>query len=279
MFRDLYKKANDEIKGDRAILDKAFLQAAQPVKEKSPVIKYSFIGTVVAAVMVLGAVFANPTVFTNRTEDIGALGEDGDNVTVTTSDDTELNLTVQNNDVAIVNEMVESVDETAVKNSVTEDKKEKIAMPRVEAAEEQEGYGLAVMSFDGDDAVIEEPTEEVMIKFFIRDRNVVEDVTEEATDSIEESVLTFSYMYDLSCGYAAVTEGFVNTEVYSVTSREEAIERARKEYNGEYDGVEVYYDPIECVWKVAFWCDDEVASEVVVYMNSDGVTLMIVNLA
>lgn len=68
MFRDLYTKANEDIKGDRAILDRAFLQAAQPVKKKNPVFKYSVVGTAVAAVIVMGAVFVNSDIFMNKTE-------------------------------------------------------------------------------------------------------------------------------------------------------------------------------------------------------------------
>lgn len=71
MFRDLYKQANDDIKGDKSILDKAFIQASQPVKKTKPIIKYSFATTAVAAVIIIGAVFANPQVFNKKIEDLG----------------------------------------------------------------------------------------------------------------------------------------------------------------------------------------------------------------
>ncbi len=70
MFRELYKEANDNIKGDRAILDKAFLKAAQPEKTKSPILRYSFVGTCAAAVLVLGAVFLNADVFMEKTQNM-----------------------------------------------------------------------------------------------------------------------------------------------------------------------------------------------------------------
>ncbi len=70
MFRELYKEANDNIKGDRAILDKAFLKAAQPEMKKSPLLKYSFVGTAAAAVLVLGAVFLNADIFMEKTQNM-----------------------------------------------------------------------------------------------------------------------------------------------------------------------------------------------------------------
>ena len=66
MFKDLYKQANEDIKGDRVILEKAFEMAAKPEKKKLPVLKYSYIGTAVAAVVVIGAVFVNSQIFTSK---------------------------------------------------------------------------------------------------------------------------------------------------------------------------------------------------------------------
>ncbi len=63
MFRNVYKEANDCIKGDREILDRAFLQAAQIEKRKSPIMRFSVAGTAVAAVLILGAVFMNSELF------------------------------------------------------------------------------------------------------------------------------------------------------------------------------------------------------------------------
>lgn len=60
MYKRIYKKACEEIKGDRdAILNKAFERAAQPEKKKSPILRYSVIGTAAAAVIVAGAVILN----------------------------------------------------------------------------------------------------------------------------------------------------------------------------------------------------------------------------
>lgn len=66
MFRDLYKQANDEIKGDKLIIEKAFMKANAPVKKKLPMLKYSFIGTAAVAVFIIGAVFLNADVLFKR---------------------------------------------------------------------------------------------------------------------------------------------------------------------------------------------------------------------
>ncbi|MCD8049421.1 MAG: hypothetical protein LUG52_07465 [Clostridia bacterium] len=75
MYKRIYKKACEEIKGDRdAILNKAFERAAQPEKQpekkKSPILKYSFVGTAAAAVIVAGAVIFNWDVFKMPLDDI-----------------------------------------------------------------------------------------------------------------------------------------------------------------------------------------------------------------
>ncbi len=71
MYKRIYKKACEEIKGDRdAILNKAFERAAEPEKKKSPILKYSVIGTAAAAVIVAGAVILNWDVIKIPLDDI-----------------------------------------------------------------------------------------------------------------------------------------------------------------------------------------------------------------
>lgn len=283
MFRDLYKEANDNIKGDRAILDRAFLQAAQPEKKKSPVFKYSFVGTAVAAVMVIGAVFANPTVFTNKSETIGVDESSTPTENATVFKATEDSVTAENNEIAIVSSIedetpINTADTTKVTTSKPKSGSQKAAeADRAETFEND--YNLAVMSLEDEEgAAIEAATEEQVVFKIARPEADVEDIAEEVTESIEE-VEVFSYLYDMNCGYDMMTDGFRNTDISPVTSREEAIGRALSECTVEYDGVYVAYDPVEGVWRVTFSCDDEVASEQIVWMNSDGVTLGIVYLA
>lgn len=303
MFKDVYKKANDDIKGDRAILDRAFLQAAQPVKKTSPVIKYSFVGTAVAAVLVLGAVFANPSVFTNRSEDLGKLNavEPTEAVVSTTEKDdvaviTQIDAPVIDNAVIDVPEPSKEVNAPKVKTVAP--KKETVPAVVEDAQneetidEEVDDYGIAVMSVDGEsDEVYEYATGEA-VGFTIRNNDVDEDDAwieaeteakafsggELSTETKEDEVVeVFSYMYDVSCyGEMAITEGFVNTDISPVTNSAEAITRAENECTVEYGATAVYRDSIEDMWKVVFSCNDLVASEQIVYMNSDGVTTLIV---
>ncbi len=283
MFRDLYKEANDNIKGDRAILDRAFLQAAQPEKKKSPVFKYSFVGTAVAAVMVIGAVFANPTVFTNKSETIGVDESSTSTENATVFRAKEDNVTAENNEIAIVSSIedetpINTADTTKVTTSKPKSGSQKVAEAHREETFEND-YNLAIMSLeDEENAAIEAATEEQVVFKIVRPEADAEDIAEEATESIEE-VEVFSYLYDMSCGYDMMTDGFRNTDISPVTSREDAIGRALSECTVEYAGVYVAYDPVEGVWRVTFSCDDEVASEQIVWMNSDGVTLGIVYLA
>lgn len=295
MFRDLYKKANEEIKGDRAILDRAFLQAAQPAKKKNPVIKYSFIGTAVAAVMVLGAVFANPNVFTDRTENLGK----SEAVEPT---EKEMVATIITNEADFAEEVIEdeAIEEKAIvvkenivpKKAVTKNNAEgngsntapvgvdsddgvssddddgEVAMG--EEAPQNE-YSVAMMSLDDEDeAVFETATEETVIGFTLRDRETVEETTAETIEA--EMVEAFSYMYDLSV-YEGITEGFVNTDVSPVENAEEAIDRAKKEINYENYKTLVYYDIVEGIWKITFSADE---GSQMVYINNEGITQLII---
>lgn len=330
MFRDLYKKANEEIKGDRAVLDRAFLQAAQPERKKNPVFKYSFIGTAVAAVMVLGAVFTNPSVFTNRSDEIGKLG---------TTEPTESVMTdTQSGDEALPLENDEMTHTSVTSDGPVEDYKTEVenntesevtvtkrtetqtvtnAVPHTgsggeaesrrheeEPVEENEA-NVAVMSLEGADeiavaaegeedwAVYEGTTEDAPVSFSLRGRRLTEAATEDeyedresydetVTDTAESAyeVRTFSYMYDMSVytsGAAEVkTEGFVNTEVNPVANGAEAVERAKAECTVEYDTADVYRDGIENVWKVVFGTEGTEGNCQSVYLNSDGVTVLVV---
>ena len=323
MFRDLYKKANDDIKGDRAILDRAFLQAARPVKQKNPVIKYSFIGTAVAAAVVLGAVFTNPSVFTNVTDEIGMYSE----ATEAKENSTAYN-DFRRDSVKVEVPTESAVNKEAVtqeKVNFTADKKDTKATAEAAPIEENsadivqsgatidehaqitEDYGIATMSLiDEEDSVIETVTEEVRTGFSLR--NIPQDETEYPRDgeaaeeeapseeapteasteiksagggsSDEISVGVFSYLHDAD--YYKVGEwgvkstGFVNTTPTSVANADEAIELAKRECTVDYDSVMVSYDPIECVWKVTFYTEGSVGGDESVYLNSVGVTVLIV---
>ncbi len=243
MFREVYKQANDTIKGDRSVLDRAFLQAAQPVKKKSPVVKYSFIGTAVAAVMVLGAVLLNPTVFTNRSETIGKPAEETPTekeTVVNTFIATEADLVEDNlEDEASVEEKVEKTVDTTPEKKVTTNTpvntKTKTTKPKVsppDAGGEQPGdtegdmpqeeYGIMTLGADGEaDSVYEGTTEEAMITFKMTRQGTGsnEEVTEIATEEVTEEE-TINEMV---------------TEAVSETATETATEETVQNFSYMYD--------------------------------------------
>ena len=73
-----------------------------------------------------------------------------------------------------------------------------------------------------------------------------------------------------------VKEGFVNTDISPVTNSEEAVKRAKRELN-EYIVTSVSYDPAESMWRVEFQkCGPDGYDYIYLYLNSDGITQMIV---
>lgn len=322
MFRDLYKSANEEIKGDRAILEKAFKKAEEPERKPLPVFKYSFVGTVVAAVIIVGALFANTDLFTDK---INIVPKQNADITATEAPNAEKDFAYMDkvNDTAFL-ESTENAKQEDAKNAQTDESKpESKSTQRAAAAKgdagkatdnkdaaftyeynaeddaalNDEDLGISVASLNDEDYDTAQSTEADAVgglkKAFESD-NVEEtdDFNDELstggivastyannsggrayndTENREEKM--FSYMYDLShYGDAAETEGFVNTTVSPVTNGEEAIERAKSECTIGYDNALAYYDKVESMWKVVFTGEKEQS----VYMNTDGITTLIV---
>ncbi len=275
MFRDLYKQANDEIKGDREILDRAFLQAAQPKKSNGKMkIFYSFATTAVAAVVIIGALFVNSDIFSERVVEMVPEEKDtvseNENIVLSQEENKEKSaLTVAWEDV-----MTQS--ETKVGDSATK--------KRTAEKKETDKAALAV-SETAHDGVATDENEPAVFSLRGMGRSVEcddsysEDVLgyELATEETEEKGKTesFSYMYDKS-NYIGVSEGFKNVEISPVTTEEEAIERAMEELDGEYILSKIYKDDIEKVWKVSFDNVDTNKS-ITVYVDFDGITVFIVN--
>ncbi len=81
MFRDLYKNANENIKGDKAILEEVYKRASEKEKGHTLLFRYSFVGTAVAAVILMGALFVNSDIFMTKTKEMSELKlPDEDNV-------------------------------------------------------------------------------------------------------------------------------------------------------------------------------------------------------
>jgi hypothetical protein len=72
------------------------------------------------------------------------------------------------------------------------------------------------------------------------------------------------------------TEGFKNTSEQSVATTEEAAERAKNECTIGYDTITVLYDANEKTWSVTFSTAGTPGGCQTVYLNGNGVTLLIV---
>ena len=71
-FKKLYIEANDSIKGDMTLIDKAFLRFEnEKAGGKKKVLSYSVIGTAAAAVIVICAMIGYPELFKLQSENVG----------------------------------------------------------------------------------------------------------------------------------------------------------------------------------------------------------------
>lgn len=113
---------------------------------------------------------------------------------------------------------------------------------------------------------------------------------EESSDSIilNQSLASFSYEEDVSI-YTAGDPGvnpnaFVNTDTYPIENQNAAVERAQNECTIDYNSTSEYYDSNADMWRIDFFTiiRNEDGSLVApggcqsVYMNSDGITQLIV---
>ena len=121
------------------------------------------------------------------------------------------------------------------------------------------------------------------------------EIPEEDMQYIKDIALSNSLPVDLyleqpdSFSYAEVTdtfkdggagvksEGFVNTESASISRIWDVKTQAQKECTIEYDTVSVAYDEAAEVWEVTYFTANTLGDCQSVYMNRDGVTLLIVN--
>ena len=96
----------------------------------------------------------------------------------------------------------------------------------------------------------------------------------------ESKVKSFSYgaiLQTYKPGDPGVkTEGFKNTSEQSVTTAEEAAERAKNECTIGYDTITVLYDANEKTWSVTFSTAGTLGGCQIVYLNNKGITRLIV---
>ena len=67
---------------------------------------------------------------------------------------------------------------------------------------------------------------------------------------------------------------FKNTTKKNITTKEEAIERAKNEIDSEkeYDKITVYYDQKNSIWFISFWLYDKLYKGQYVFIDGDGIT-------
>lgn len=89
----------------------------------------------------------------------------------------------------------------------------------------------------------------------------------------------FSYEHD-SAYYkdnpGVKESGFINTVQSTVDSAEKAVELAKKECTVEYDTVSVAYDSELKIYRVSFYKEAWLGGSQDVYMNQNGITLLII---
>ncbi len=93
-------------------------------------------------------------------------------------------------------------------------------------------------------------------------------------------IYAFSYAEDRKKYVAGApgvkTSGFVNTSGVEMNNPAAAIERAKSECTVEWDFVKAYLDTATNMWKIGFYTRDSQGEEQDVYLDSSGVTALIV---
>lgn len=90
-------------------------------------------------------------------------------------------------------------------------------------------------------------------------------------------VKSFSYASDYSAFNSwAKFSGFENTVPCKAESAWKAVELAKNEVTVKYNRINVSFDEIEKIWRISFYMADYVCGDQQVYINEDGITLMLV---
>lgn len=96
----------------------------------------------------------------------------------------------------------------------------------------------------------------------------------------EEPLQNFSYEKDSAIyktGDPGVkTHEFVNVNTHLINNQNEAIQQAENERTIEYDTTAVCYDPVSDIWRVLFYTEGILGGCQTVYMDSNGITCLIV---
>ena len=115
--------------------------------------------------------------------------------------------------------------------------------------------------------------------------------TQEDSKSAESntSLASFSFEEDRSIymeGAPGVkTDGFLNVDAYPIDDQTVAVERAKNECTIEYNATSEYYDSLTDIWRIDFFTlNRNEQGQLVptpgnsqsIYLNSDGITLLVV---
>ena len=92
----------------------------------------------------------------------------------------------------------------------------------------------------------------------------------------EETIESFSYEEHYNLSAIRQEEGFKNTTETSISTKEQAINVAQKELTIEYNQTDVFYDK-ECdMYMVSFYTEGMLGGGQDVYMDSKGITKLII---
>ena len=100
-----------------------------------------------------------------------------------------------------------------------------------------------------------------------------------ATYWVPWEIATFSYEKDYALYHGdpgCKESGFMNVNITEAKTSDLAIKLARKECTVDYDSIAVAYDPDKRIYRVSFGKDDTVGGNQDVYINEDGITLLVV---
>ncbi len=71
-------------------------------------------------------------------------------------------------------------------------------------------------------------------------------------------------------------DGFKNITESKISNAEDALERAKKECTIDWNAFQVSFDNESNVWMISFYTEGLVGGDQVVYLDSNGITLLIV---
>ena len=88
---------------------------------------------------------------------------------------------------------------------------------------------------------------------------------------------TFSYNQDADYYFWGITEGFNNTTKSIISNKYHAIRLAKNEVTVDYNEISVCCDDTCDMWRIHFWKRDWIGGGQLVYLNNQGLTVLVVD--